>query len=149
MLPDTLRASAWAAKFLTWQVRDTTLSCFYCSLQPAVVPGARETLTDAASGPAGAMCNAMDDETPRRTSGEVEVSAEQLVATFGSPMHAAAILGKASDIAALSAAGHDVQARDKAGRTPCHVAAISGNLQNLQAVITAGAQLEVGAAGEG
>jgi len=119
-----------------------------CGL-PAVIAGACEASTDAASGPAGAMCNVMDDETPRRPSGEEEVSAEQLVVTFGSPMHAAAILGTASDIAALSAAGHDAEARDKAGRTPCHIAAISGNLKNVQALITAGAQLEVVASGEG
>ena len=123
----------------------TTRVCCAGSGLPAVAAGAREARTDAARGPAGAMCNV--DEPPSR--GEEELSAEQLVAIFGSPMHAAAILGTASDIAALSAAGHDAETRDKAGRTPCHVAAISGNLKNLQAMITAGAQLEVVAAGGG
>ena len=76
--------------------------------------------------------------------GEYEdMSANQLIEIFGSPVHAAAVLGSASDIAALVSKGHGFDERDRAGRTPCHVAAIMGNVQNLQTLVDFGANLEV------
>ena len=103
------------------------------------------------------MCNSMDENEPSRGScagvhkheanrrgvQEEEVSAQQLVTTFSSPMHAAALLGTAADISALAAAGHEFEGRDNIGRTPCHLAAISGNVKNLQALVELGAHLEV------
>jgi hypothetical protein len=65
------------------------------------------------------------------------------VSTFGSPMHAASMLGTAADIASLTAAGHGHGGTDKNGRTPCHLAALSGNLKNLKVLVDMGADLEV------
>jgi ankyrin repeat protein len=96
------------------------------------------------SGHSGINCQNMNKPPSRRRGVQTqEMSAEELVQVFGTPMHAAAILGTSGDIAALSAAGHEVSGRDQAGRTPCHLAAISGNLKNLQALVSVGAQLEV------
>ncbi len=96
------------------------------------------------SGHGGFSCQNINKPPSRRRGVQAqEMSADELVKVFGTPMHAAAILGTAGDIVALSAAGHEVSGRDQAGRTPCHLAAISGNLKNLQALISVGAQLEV------
>lgn len=82
-------------------------------------------------------------DAKRASRGVEEVSAQQLVFTFGSPMHAAAVLGTATDISALASAGHEIEGRDKLGRTPCHLAAIADNVKNIQALVDLGAHLEV------
>mmetsp|Transcript_2976 Transcript_2976/g.10024 ORF Transcript_2976/g.10024 Transcript_2976/m.10024 type:complete len:264 (-) Transcript_2976:1784-2575(-) len=67
---------------------------------------------------------------------------EKLIASFGSPLHAAAVIGYPSDINMLYEAGHDLERRDAAGRTACHLAASSGKLQNLQMLVHLGADLQ-------
>lgn len=56
-------------------------------------------------------------------------------------LHAAAHAGDAARIAALAASGADLEARDRAGRTPAHVAAFASNVDALRALAAAGADL--------
>lgn len=108
---------------------------------------------------AGSFCSVVSGDAPAQRRGEYctagggqahsrrrvhaeEASAAQLVSTFGSPMHAASMLGTAADIASLTAAGHGHGGTDKNGRTPCHLAALSGNLKNLKVLVDMGADLE-------
>lgn len=108
---------------------------------------------------AGSFCSVIADDAPAQRRGEYcavgggqahtrrgapaeEASAAQLVSTFGSPMHAASMLGTAADIATLTEAGHGHGGTDRNGRTPCHLAALSGNLKNLKALVDMGADLE-------
>jgi ankyrin repeat protein len=58
-----------------------------------------------------------------------------------SGLHAAAHAGDAARIAALAASGADLEARDRAGRTPAHVAALASNDDALRALAAAGADL--------
>ena len=58
-------------------------------------------------------------------------------------MHAASMLGTASDIANLASTGHGYEGTDRIGRTPCHLAAIAGNLKNLKTLVDLGADFEV------
>ena len=100
--------------------------------------------TSIGDGEAFGVCNSVGQKGDKRTSRRVEeVSAQQLVSVFGSPMHAAAVLGTATDILALASAGHEIEGRDKVGRTPCHLAAIADNVKNLEALVDLGAHLEV------
>lgn len=58
-------------------------------------------------------------------------------------LHAAAHAGDAQRIAALAAAGADLNARDGYGRTPLHVAAFAQKHEAIRALARAGAKLEL------
>lgn len=58
-------------------------------------------------------------------------------------LHAAAHAGDAARIAALAAAGADIDARDGHGRTPLHVATFARQRAAVQALAKAGAKLDL------
>lgn len=56
-------------------------------------------------------------------------------------LHRAAQNGDAAEISRLAAAGMDINARDRQGRTPAHVAAFASNDDALRALAQAGADM--------
>lgn len=64
------------------------------------------------------------------------------VAAYGG-LHLAAHRGDAGAIARLAAAGADLDARDRAGRTPAHVAGFASNDDALRALAAAGADMNL------
>jgi ankyrin repeat protein len=59
-----------------------------------------------------------------------------------SELHAAADRGDAARIAALTATGAALEARDARGRTPLHVATFAGRADAIRALVAAGARLD-------
>lgn len=57
------------------------------------------------------------------------------------PLHQAAALGTADEVARLIAEGQDLTAVDKGGRTPLHMAAIHGRTDNAKLLLAAGAPI--------
>ena len=66
------------------------------------------------------------------------------------PLHVAAAIGNAEAIAALTAAGADLEARGgEGGFTPLHAAMSTGNAETIEALTAAGAKLEARAKDSG
>jgi hypothetical protein len=72
-----------------------------------------------------------------------QVASTQAEAARYQGLHAAAHAGDAARIAALAAAGADLDARDGHGRTPLHVATFAKQRAAVQALARAGAKLDL------